>query len=261
MRWGCCGDLDRLGAIDRAGYDFIESPVRVVCPDQPSEAAEPYRSAVRSSRLPAEAFNVFLPGTLPIIGPEVDDKALKVHVSTIVDRVADLGAQIIVLGSGGARKIPEDWDPDAARQQFLAFCSVAAEIVAASGITIVIEPLSRSACNYIHTVAEAQTLAAETARPEISTLADLYHMQMNDDAISSLSALAGDLKHVHLPVPNLPGLIKHERDFDHRSYLSTLKGAGYSGRISVEDNGKRFGDFEKEAQPVLEHLKNIWESV
>jgi sugar phosphate isomerase/epimerase len=167
----------------------------------------------------------------------------------------------MVLGSGGARAIPDGWDPNKARTQFKDFCSLAADALGPAGITITIEPLASTACNYIHTVAEALDIAHEVDRPEVGALADLYHMQMNDDPISELGKVAGELKHVHLPVPNLPGLIEHEQLFDHSGYLSALKAGGYTGRISVEDNGKRFVDFDTEAKPVLEYLQETWASL
>ena len=155
MRWGCCGDLERLETIEAAGYEFIESPVRVLCVDEPPPAADRYRDAIRSSSLTVEALNVFLPGTLPIIGPDVNNDSLRKHVDTIISRISGLGTEIIVLGSGGARMIPEGWDRSTARDQLLAFCNLAADIAGPAGITIVIEPLCSDACNYILTVSEA----------------------------------------------------------------------------------------------------------
>ena len=260
MKWGCCGDLERLRAIETAGYDFIESPVRVLCVGQPASVAQPFISAVRSSGLSAEAFNVFVPGDLPIIGPDVNENQLRDHVETVVTRLSVLGTSIIVLGSGGARNIPEGWDRTTARKQFISFCERAADVVSGAGITIVIEPLVKTSCNYIHTVSEARGIASEIARPEVAVLADLYHMHMNGDPIPDLAGTVDRLEHVHLPVPGIPGLIEEEMGFDHFTYLSTLKNAGYSGRISVEDNGKRFHDFEREAGPGLEMLKQIGES-
>ena len=67
------------------------------------------------------------------------------------------------------------------------------------------------------------------------------------------------LRHVHLPVPELAVLQSEGLTFDHVTYLKMLKAAGYDGRISVEDNGRRFVNFEAEAGPVLEWLVEAWE--
>ena len=107
----------------------------------------------------------------------------------------------------------------------------------------------------------ALELAEETGKPEIAALADLYHMHMNNDPIEKLAAVASQLRHVHLPVPTLPGVIDSDLTFDHPGYLRALKDGDYDGRISVEDNGKRFTDFDREARPVLEYLKKTWESL
>ncbi len=261
MRWGCCGDLERLETIEAAGYEFIESPVRVLCVDEPPPAADRYCDAIRSSSLTVEALNVFLPGTLPIIGPDVNNDSLRKHVDTIISRISGLGTEIIVLGSGGARMIPEGWDRSTARDQLLAFCNLAADIAGPAGITIVIEPLCSDACNYILTVSEAHALSDASERQEIGTLADLYHMHTNGDPLTELAGVRADLKHVHLPVPNIDGLIQHDTDFDHHGYLTALKKFDYTGRISVEDNGGRFGDFDNEAETVLSYLREMWESI
>ena len=260
MKWGCCGDMEQVATIMNAGYEYIESPVRALAIGEPESSAQPFFDAVKKSGLSVEAFNVFVSAELPIIGPNVDDVALRAHVDSIVSRVDGLNTSIIVLGSGGARTIPDGWDPQAARSQFLSFCSLAADAVTQAGLTIVIEPLAESTCNFIHTVNEALELAEETGKPEIAALADLYHMHMNDDPIETLAAVAAQLRHVHLPVPTLPGVIDKGLAFDHPRYLHALKDGGYDGRISVEDNGKRFTDFDREAKPVLEYLKKTWDS-
>jgi len=261
MKWGCCGDLERLQAIEDAGYDYIESPVRVLCVDEDRAAAEPYLNAIQASRFDAEAFNVFLPGTLPIVGPDVDDAAINTHLDTIVDRLTGLSTEIMVLGSGGARKIPNGWASQTALEQFQTFCKKAADTLGAAGITIVIEPLYQEACNFILTVGEAHEIASAVDHPRLSHLADLFHMQMNDDPLTEIGRHIDGLDHVHLPAPNIPGLIENEPEFDLRGYLAALKSAGYDKRISVEDNGKSFQNFEREAGPVLDHLKDIWATV
>lgn len=75
-------------------------------------------------------------------------------------------------------------------------------------------------------------------RPEIAALSGFYHMHMNGDPIDKLAEIVGQIKHVHLPVPTLPGLIDNELTIDHPTYRRSLKSGGYDGRISVEDKGK-----------------------
>jgi len=261
MRWGCCGDSERLQAIAGAGYDYAESPVRALCIGKPVSDAQPFFDAARASRLSIEALNVFVSAEQPIVGPNVNEEDLRSHVHGLMARIEDLNTSIIVLGSGGARAIPEGWDPQTARDQFVSFCSLVADLVADTGLTIVIEPLAEAVCNYIHTVGEALDLADEVDRPEVAALADLYHMHMNDDPIENLAPVANRLKHVHLPVPTLPGVIDSDLTFDHSGYLAALKAGGYDDRISVEDNGRRFTDCDLQAKPVLDYLKQTWDSL
>ena len=261
MKWGCCGDVERIASIAASGYDYIESPVRALEVANPKGSADNLVEQVSKTGLSVEAFNVFIPAPLRIVGPDVDENALNHHIRTTVDRSNDLGTEIIVLGSGGSRQIPDEWSASTARHQFLAFCELAADAVSSAGITIAIEPLAESVCNFILTVAEGRELAKASGRDEISFLADLYHMHMNNDPVEGLKDIAGEISHVHLPVPNIPGQIDHEPEFDHAGYLRALKHGGYEGQISIEDNGKRFSDFDREAGLVLQYLKEIWASV
>ncbi len=261
MRLGCCGSEDRLFAVQNAGYDYIEPPVRSLCPDLPEGAFEPVRRHFQEAGITPEAFNVFVPAELKIVGDSVDLQALAVHVDTALTRAAGLGGAVVVFGSGGARNAPEGFSLTTAFEQLVSFCTMAADAAARHDICIAIEPLSRKSCNTINTVAEAAELSQEVARPEIGVLADLYHLEVNADPWHSILEAAPLLKHVHLPVPSLDILTSKGQDFSHSVYLQTLKEAGYDGRISVEDNGKRFVNFETEARPVRDYLLELWNAI
>lgn len=110
-------------------FDYIESPVRVLGVGGPEEEGQPFFNAVKASGLCVEAFNKFVLAEQPIVGPDVSDKGLRAFVEGIVSRIDRLNTSIIVLGSGGARAIPEGWDRHRARDQFLSFCALVAHIV------------------------------------------------------------------------------------------------------------------------------------
>ena len=82
------------------------------------------------------------------------------------------------------------------------------------------------------------------------------------DRIDPVVVLAGvgDVPSGHGQVLVVRGLIEHDLEVDDDVDLSARKSGVYVRRISVEDNGKRFGDFDHEAGPVLDYLKDIWAS-
>jgi len=259
MRWGCCGSAERMQAVSDAGYDYAELPVRALLPDCPDDAFGPVQEGWKDYDIRPEAFNVFVPAALRIVGEAVDFEALTAHVGVVLRRAASVGGEVVVFGSGGARNAPEGFPPGRAYDQVVRFCRMAGEAAGRYGIVIAIEPLTRQGCNMINTVAEAVRLARDVDRREVGVLADLYHMEVDAEPWQHILEAAPFLRHVHLPVPQVEALRSEGRGFDHGAFLKTLKEAGYDGRISVEDNSKRFVDFGAEAGPVRERLAELWE--
>jgi sugar phosphate isomerase/epimerase len=260
MKLGCCGGENRLDAIQSAGFDYIEPSIPTLRADLSDPDFEPIRERFSSASIQAEVFNVFIPGDLKITGNSVNTQALMKHVEITTRRAASLGAEIIVFGSGGARNIPEGFSRTQAFEQLGFFCAMAADIASQHNITIVIEPLTATVCNIITSVAEGAELVEQVSHPNLALLADLYHMEVDNEPWANIIENAPVLKHIHLPVPELDILTTEKRPFNHELFIQTLKKTGYDGRISIEDNGKRFDDFATEAQPAAERIRELWET-
>lgn len=258
VRFGCCSGLDALEMVAEAGYDYIEPGVAsTVRPLEGPERFEEARRLVAQAPIKPEVFNLFVPGSLKIVGPEVDFEALRRYVKTACERVSALGGRIIVFGSGGARRRPDDFPEEEARSQLERFCRAAAEAAQAAGVQIAIEPLRRAETNTLNTVAEALEVASAVKHPGLQVLADLYHMAAEQEGFEVLSRADGRLIHVHLAEPperTAPGV----RGYDFRPFFRALREAGYRGRISVEC---RWGDFENELTRALEVLRRQWDEV
>jgi len=258
MKWGCCGDHQRLSDTADAGFDYAEAPTRMLVPsksDLPSDVQEAYAS----SPIVAEAFNVFVPKEIPVVGPNVDEDAVRSHVTVSAERAVSLGARVIVFGSGGARTIPEGFSRADADEQVLTFLQLVADVFDPHGLTLVIEPLPARSCNYIHTVSEAAVFARKIDRPQIRVLTDLSHAHASDDPLGALADVADLLSHVHVPVPDTPECAIDGSEVSHLELFRTLRSIGYDRRISIEDHGSRFTDFLAQAAPVLRRLKSLWE--
>ncbi len=258
MKWGCCGDHQVLNTTEEAGFDYAEAPTRMLASSE-GTLPQDVQDAFSSVPIAAEAFNVFVPGTIPVVGPNVDSEAVQAHVTVSAERAASLGAKVIVFGSGGARGIPEGFDSTTATDQVLAFLDTVATLFEPHGITLVIEPLPHRSCNFIHTVAEAAELAREVDRPEIRILTDLSHAHANGDPFEKLADVADRLSHVHVPVPDVPECGIEGSGVPHDELFTTLRSIGYSHRISIEDHGKRLTEYPAQAAPVLRRLKALWE--
>jgi sugar phosphate isomerase/epimerase len=262
MRFGVCAGLSKAAVVAQIGWDYIELGVagELVPETQDLAAWAEKKAALLALPLPCETFNLFVPGKLKITGPEVNQAALTNYVHTALARAAEVGGKIIVFGSGGARQLPEDqsWRTEQAHAQLLWFLNQCADAYEKTGVVVAIEPLNRSECNLLNTVAEGAALAREVNRPGVQNLADTYHMERNgDEPLSEILASADCLAHVHTADTGrrAPGT----GSYDHTALFAMLKDAGYEAHVSIECNFTE-GTLEAELEIALAHLKAAYRS-
>jgi len=252
MRFGCCVGLDKAEIIQEAGYDYVELPVSTVKAELPDSEFEPILEQVRGLSIVPEAWNCLLPGDMKVTGPEVDKYRVERYLRTAFERIEELGGQIVVFGSGGARNVPEDFPRDEAWNQLVEFVSLAGQIAGTHGITIAIEPLNTKESNIINSVAEALELARAADHPFVRVLADLYHMQEENEPLEHIVDAGAYLVHTHTADTGrfYPG----SGSYPNREFLERLYAVDYNGRMSVEC---RWNDFEAECKKALEFLRGI----
>jgi sugar phosphate isomerase/epimerase len=148
MQFGVCGDVRTAAVAARASYDFAEWSVPALLkPRESEDAFVAGLGELRSAGLPYPVANCFVPGDLKITGPEVDTPALRAYVTETMERAERAGVEVIVFGSGGARRIPEGFDPQSAHDQLVAFCGMVAPLAHDHGVVVVVEPLNTADCN------------------------------------------------------------------------------------------------------------------
>jgi len=259
MKFGCCAPPERMEAVRRAGFDYAETTVaRTLKPLEPESEFAPVRRRIQDAGIPVEAFNVFLPAEVPVVGDAVDRNRLDGYLDTAIARMEEFGGRIVVFGSGGARSTPEGFDRKRAADQIIEFLSHVGPKLDRAGITLAIEPLFKPASDQINTVGEGVAAARRANHPRVTVLADLFHMVHENDPFTALGEAGGLLRHVHVPVPPLEGKELRPWDYVYPQFLTSLSETGYDHRISVEDNGGRFEDFETEAGLALAYLKDKW---
>jgi D-psicose/D-tagatose/L-ribulose 3-epimerase len=258
MRFGICAPAAELEAMTKAGYDYLEPAVTgALQPEQPeAEVMPPLLAQFAMSRLKPEAFNVFLPGELRVVGPETDPERQERYLDSAFRRVKMLGGEIVVFGSGGARQRPEDWPKAETTRQILAFLGRCGEAALRHNVVVAIEPLNVTECNVINSVGEATALAAEVGRPAVGVLSDLYHVAHDGQSYDETRDAAPRLRHVHVAGIGRRAPIADDHDFL-TGYLSVLKQIGYGGRISIEANWEDLG---AQAGEALRVLKRAWDA-
>ena len=229
MKLGICTGIDAFGQ-PPAGLDFVEAHVQGLL--QP-RADEVDLAAARACPVPILAANCFLPGDLPSTGPDVNPADLDPYVRTAFARARRVGIETIVFGSGGSRRVPDGFDHAEATGQLVDHLKRWGPIAAASGVTIVVEPLSTHDCNIITSVGEGAALVRRVDHANVRLLVDTYHMAMDGDPPEAIADAADLIGHVHvseLEGRTAPGV--HGEDL--RPYFAPLTNAGYDGAYSLE---------------------------
>ena len=233
---GVTRGIKKALVLKEAGFDYLEGGVgAILVPDKNDAEFEPLLAQIRALPLPVPVCNVFLPAALKIVGPDADHAAAAVYAQTALRRAGIAGIETIVFGSGGARRIPEGYDPARAREEFIAFAKRIAPGARKAGVRLALEPLNRKETNLINSVGEGAAVVDAVAHPAFCLHADIYHMLQEDEAPDAIDAAGDRIIHVHVAqrgtrLAPLPG------GTDFRPYFAALKRIGYRGRVSIESN-------------------------
>lgn len=250
MRFGACTSISNLPLLKKEGMDYIELNFSKICEMSPCELSD-IAAQLALYDMRAEAFNGFFPASFPLY--TASDAEIAEYVERGFSRAAALGGRVAVLGSGGARSIPEGEDRQAYETRFAEVLRICGDAAERHGMVVAIEPLAALECNYINTVADGMEICRSIGHPAVKCLADYYHIFRSGEDFSAILNHADLLAHVHLARRNEDRLIPNEVDLEDCALLaSALKACGYDARISLE--GRFRPDVETalhEVQPVL----------
>lgn len=254
MKLGVCADPQCAPALAAAGFDFIELNVQNHLNPLADEATfAPERARIQASPLPAIAANSFMPGDLKITGPDVNMDALRQYVSVAFARAEQVGVKTIVFGSGGARRIPDDFDRDIAWQQLVAFGQMIGPLAQQRNVTVVVEPLNQRECNVLTSVRESGRYVEDVDHPHVRLLVDAYHWLLDDNDYDAILIYGALLRHVHIATRDsrvAPGF----EPCDFRAFFRALKEAGYDGPVSIEG---KWEDMAAQAGAAFETLQQL----
>lgn len=234
IRFGACTSFHNAAQLVDTGVDFIEENIqRLLMPQAPTSEFAPLLAACKAAPLPVLAANAFYPAHLKLVGPDVDMSTLLTYADTACGRASEIGMGHLVLGSGGARQIPDGWSLADAQAQFIALCEGIAPLAAKHGVVVVIEALNRGECNFINSLAEAAALIDACNHPHIQLLTDVYHMLRESEGPDQITAHARLIRHAHIAENTeraVPGV--HGEDFT--PYFAALKAMNYHGLMAIE---------------------------
>jgi len=242
--------------LKEAGCDYVEENVTGFLQGTAEQWETPATGV-----LPVEAGNAMVPPQLKIVGDAVDWAGLKTYMKRVMERAQAVGMKTVVFGSGGARRVPEGFSREKAKQQILDFSRMIAELAEPHGVTIALEHLQQTECNIITSVAESTQYVQEVGHGHFRMLVDSYHLWQEKESLDSVKAALPWICHVHLADVGsrcAPGQGPVQSTAMYRDLFRVLKDGGYDGRVSVEGNWKP--GLEVDAEKVARWIREVWAS-
>lgn len=220
-------------AVRRAGADHVEPTIAdnlaVRTGDDGRWALHDAYGGARCS-----SFAILVPGDLALLtAAPATVRAYFDAVLPIVHSVAEPGAKI-VFGSGTARRAPDGMGDDEARRRFAAVVRSARDVAAEHDLRIVLEPLSRSETNLLHSFAEAVAFLDDADLSDVDVVADLFHLRNEGESLDVLREHGDRIGHVHLSDRGRRPLGAEGGDDAWRSFLDAVDEGGYRGTVSLE---------------------------
>ena len=251
---GYCTGLANLEGAKAAGFDYVELSTTEIAnlTDAEFEAAA---AKIKALGLPTPAANLFIPAALKVTGPDTNPEQQMAHVKKAFTRLARLGTQMVVFGSGGARRVPDGFSKEEAFKQLVDFGRRAANEAKAYGITITIEPLRRQETNIINTAAEGLALVEAIDHPNFQLMIDFYHLASEQEDPAIVLKAKDRIRHLHVANPQERVFPAKWEEFDYGPFFANLKKIGYDKRISVEG---RTTDLAAQGPPAIELLRRAF---
>ena len=255
VRVGYCTGLKNLETAKAAGFDYVELSATEIAnlPDADFENAV---ALVKRVGLPTPVANLFVPAAIKLTGPATNPEQQNAHVRKVVSRLSRLGTELIVFGSGGARRVPDGFAKEEAFTQLVDFSRRVAEAAKPFNITITIEPLRKQETNIINSAGEGLELVKAVNHPNFQLMIDFYHLASENEDPEIVIRAKDHLKHLHVANPTGRVFPQKWEEYNYAPFFANLKKIGYDKRISVEG---RTTDLAAQGPPAIALLRRAFQ--
>jgi len=253
MRIGVCASIHNVEKVARAGFEYIECPITELTAMDEAEFGRAI-APLRDLAVKVEVCNIFFPG-IRMTGPEADMRVIAEYVKKALDRVARTGAEMLVLGNGGLRTVPDGWPAANARKQLVDVLRLIGDGCGPYGMTLLLEPLNKTETNLVNSVAEGLQMVRELAHPRVKLLADFYHVRMESEDMTSIVSASEWIQHLHFANGVARRYPMSTTDDDYQPFLDACKAIGYTRRISLE---ARTEDFDTDAPTAMRVMRELF---
>lgn len=208
MRFGYCtgfaagmtGPIDykTLDMIQAAGYDYVEFPLMQLA-DLPQDEFDALKAYLSGMTIGCDACCNMFPARVRLLGEEAKESVIDEYLSVAFARMAELGTKTIVLGSSGARRLPEGMSKE---EGVKALAEVIIKHVIPRlekhDVTLVMEPIGSYEANFINTLPDGMEVVEAVNHPRVQLLADSVHLLYENESPEHITRYAKNLRHIHL---------------------------------------------------------------
>src|SRR5207247_3267843 len=141
--------------------------------------------------------------------------------------LSKLGVEVLVFGSGGARRVPDGFAREEAFKQLVDFGRRAAREARSHGITIAIEPLRKQETNIINSAAEGLELVNAVSDPNFQLMVDFYHLASEQENPDVIVRARDHIRHLHMANPQGRVFPLRWEEYDYGPVFATRRELGY----------------------------------
>lgn len=250
---GMATALENDSILYASGFKLIGTTVeKLISPTMPDSLFEEKVRMVRNMQCRVIMCNVLFPGKIKIAGPEVNETEVLNYLEAVLVRAKKAGVPNLILGSGGARRLPENYDMHKAKTDFIALAKKMADLAKRFDITIILENLNSTETNFLNRLKDAAEVVRAVDHENFRLNSDIYHMMKEDESPEEIVRAGKLIVYCEIAEEEgrtLPGINKQ----DFRPYLRALKQIGFTGPIMIEGNTK---DLQTDLPIAMSYLQD-----
>ena len=235
---GMASALENDSLLYATGFRLIGTNVeKLLSPGSADSVLVANKEIVRRLKCKIIMCNVLFPGRIKIAGPDVKEAEVLAYLEDVLKRAQLLGVPNLILGSGGARRLPDDYDKVKAKADFIVLAQKMARLAKKYDVTIMLENLNSTETNFLTRLRDAADVVRKVAHPGFRLNADIYHMLKEDESPDEIRNAKGLISYCEIAEENgrtLPGVEKE----NFVPYLAALQDIGYKGPIIIEGRSK-----------------------
>ncbi|MCX2575408.1 sugar phosphate isomerase/epimerase family protein [Pedobacter sandarakinus] len=231
---GIVAPMEKDSLVAAVGFRmFGETVGKTIAPALTEEAFQRKLVELKASKAKLYMCNIMFSGDMKIAGPDVNEDRVLRYSDVLLRRAQQANVKVVVLGSGGARRLPENYDVKQATQNFVALAKKISTLASKYNVKIALENLQRKETNFLNTLKETAAIVRLVNHPNFGLNADIFHMTRENESPQNIVDAKDVLIHCEIAENEertLPGI----KGDDFTPYLAALKKANYKGPIFIE---------------------------